>query len=173
MQIISSAAESAACAASVADTHGVYLVPAFTGLGAPWWDAEARGLICGLTRDASRAHVVRAALESVAYQTEDLLEAMRADQGLITTLRVDGGMAANDWFCQFLSDQLAIPVERPRDVETTVRGAAMLAALGSGLCSHQDVASWWTSERVFTPGSASTGRTERRQGWLAAVKRCR
>lgn len=171
--LLPDAAASADLAASVADTGGVYLVPAFTGLGAPWWDPDARGLICGLTRATARAHIVRAGLESVAYQVEDLLTAMAADGAPIEVLRVDGGMAANDWFCQFLADQLGVVVERPRDIETTVRGAAILAAVGAGLLPDLESATtWWQSDRRFTPDPAAP-RAPRRAAWLAAVARAR
>jgi glycerol kinase len=171
--LMANAADSATLAASIPDSGGVHVVPAFTGLGAPWWDADARGIICGLTRATSRAHIVRAGLEAIAHQTEDLLDAMRADGGHIERLRIDGGMVANDWFCAFLSDQLGVPVERPHDTETTVRGAAMLAAVGCGILpSLASASSWWTSERIFTP-DPSAPRAERRAAWLRAVARTR
>lgn len=131
--IIGNAAETQAMAEGLPDNGGVYMVPAFVGLGAPHWAAEARGLLTGLTFDTGRAHIVRAALESVAFQTADLIAAMRADGAAEPeALRVDGGMAANDWFCQFLADVLDIPVERPENLEATALGAAMLAAHGAG-----------------------------------------
>src|SRR6202008_565539 len=134
LKVIANAADSAALAAQVPDDHGVYLVPAFVGLGAPHWDAEARGLLCGLTLDSSGAHLARAALESVASQTLDLVEAMRRDGARrLETLRVDGGLAANEWFCQFLADMLEARVERPLELETTALGAAFLAGLTVGL----------------------------------------
>ena len=128
------ASESAALAASVPDDHGVYLVPAFVGLGAPHWEPGARGLICGLTLDSGGAHLARAALESVAYQTLDLTVAMARDGAHpASAIRVDGGMAANDWFCQFLADVLEAPVERAAGLEATVTGAAYLAGLAAGV----------------------------------------
>ena len=136
LKIIGSAAESAGMAASVGESHGVYLVPAFVGLGAPHWDPDARGLICGLTFDTTAAHLVRAALESIAYQTLDLTQAMQRDGANRTqAIRVDGGMAANDWFCQFLADILEARVERPAELETTALGAAFLAGLATGVWS--------------------------------------
>ncbi len=166
--IIADAASTSALATTVPDTGGVVIVPAFTGLGAPWWDADARGLICGLTQATTSAHLARAALESVAYQTEDLLLAMAGDGQSCAVLRVDGGMAANNWFCQFLADQLGIVVERPADIECTVRGAALLAA---GLTPPQ-AAAWWQAERQFHPDPTAP-RTARRTAWLTAVARTR
>src|SRR5207249_11731399 len=122
---------------------GVYLVPAFVGLGAPHWDADARGALLGLTRGVTRAHVVRAALESLAYQTRDVVEAMAADAGKpLRALRVDGGAAANDFLMQFQADLLGVPVERPRVVETTAVGAAFLAGIGAGFGRPQAECVW-------------------------------
>ena len=136
LRIIGRAPETEALAKSLPDNEGVYLVPAFAGLGAPHWDPEARGALFGLTRDSGVAHFARAALESVAYQTRDLMVAMAADAGKAPdTLRVDGGMTANDWLMQFLADVLDMPVERPTVTETTALGAARLAGLGAGLYS--------------------------------------
>src|SRR5438309_6818381 len=121
-------------ATRVADSHGVYMVPAFVGLGAPYWDPDARGSIFGLTLDATGAHLVRAALEAVAYQTLDLTDAMANDGAAIgASVRVDGGMAANAWLCQFLADMLQVQVERPENLETTALGAAFLAGLATGV----------------------------------------
>ncbi|HEY9567329.1 MAG TPA: glycerol kinase GlpK, partial [Thalassobaculum sp.] len=146
--IIQAASETEALARSVKDSGGVYLVPAFTGMGAPYWDAEARGAMFGLTRDTGRAHLARAALEAVAYQTRDLFRAMAEDGVKPGILRVDGGMAANDWLMQFLADVLTIPVERPRVTETTALGAAALAALQAGIHgSLDDVAKSWVLDR--------------------------
>lgn len=131
--IISRAAETEQLAASIADTGGVYLVPAFVGLGAPYWDQYARGTIVGLTRGSGKAQIARAALESIAYQTRDVLEAMTADSGINpAALRVDGGASANDFLMQFQADQLGVPVERPVVTETTALGAAYLAGLAVG-----------------------------------------
>ena len=177
---IQSAAESEAIARATPDTGGVYLVPAFTGLGAPWWDPDARGAILGLTRDSSRAHIVRAALEAVCYQTHDLMRAMDEDVsgtgGAITpaTLRVDGGMVANDWLCQFLSDVLDRPVERPAVIETTALGAAYLAGLATGVWSGLDhLTKAWRCERRFEPGMEAATRERRLAGWHRAVGRVR
>ncbi|MGH8457535.1 MAG: glycerol kinase GlpK, partial [Stenotrophobium sp.] len=152
MRLIKGAGDTEAIARSIADTQGVYLVPAFTGLGAPYWDPEARGAIFGLTRDSGFAHIVRAALESVCYQTRDLLTAMAQDALPPTELRVDGGMVVNNWLTQFLSDILQIPVVRPQTVETTALGAAFLAGLHCGVyASLDDIAKLWQSERRFAP----------------------
>jgi glycerol kinase len=173
--VISSSAESATLAAGVPDDHGVYLVPAFVGLGAPHWDAEARGLICGLTFDASGAHLARAALESVAYQTLDLVEAMRRDGARrLDTLRVDGGMAANDWFCQFLADLLEVRVERPVELETTALGAAFLAGLAVGLWpSLESLAASRTTAAPFSPAMNPARRATLIAGWRQALARTR
>ncbi|HVV93549.1 MAG TPA: glycerol kinase GlpK, partial [Hyphomicrobiales bacterium] len=149
--VVRDAAETAALAATVPDDHRVFLVPAFVGLGAPYWDPGARGLIAGLGFDAGPAHLARAALEAVAYQTADLVGAMAAaGTGALATLRIDGGMAANDWLCQFLADVLGLPVERPRNVETTALGAAMLAGVATGVWPGlaAAAAACWSSELV-------------------------
>ncbi len=165
------AAQSAAIAASIEGNEGVYLVPAFIGLGAPYWDPEARGLICGLTLDSSPAHLVRAGLESAAYQTLDLLQAM-GGSAAPRTLRVDGGMAANDWFCQFLADILGAPVERPALLEATAQGAAYLAGLTvgiySGLAALSDT---WASGARFAPRMEHAERARLLAGWQDAVQR--
>jgi glycerol kinase len=152
----------------------VYLVPAFTGLGAPWWDAEARGAMFGLTRNSGPAEFARAALESVAYQTRDLVEAMKADwQGASdTVLRVDGGMVASDWTMQFLADQLAAPVDRPVVQETTALGAAYLAGWATGACPPPaDFARSWALQRRFVPAMEAGERETRYAGWRDAVHR--
>ena len=171
--LLSDSDESEALAASLDDTGGVYFVPAFTGLGAPWWDPDARGLICGLHRDTSGAALVRAALESVAYQLNDLLASMVGD-GLHppTAVRVDGGMVVNDWFMQFVADILDCPVERPLHVESTVRGAALLAGLGAGRYESLDsMASLWPKDRSFDPRMDRDRRQELISGWNEAVDR--
>jgi len=157
--LIATAAESEALARSVPDTAGVYLVPAFVGLGAPHWDSAARGVITGLTRAAGRAHIVRAALESIAYQTRDLIAAMEADAGrALSELRVDGGAAANDFLMQFQADILDRPILRPADTETTALGAAFLAGLAVGFFkSVEQVESFWRVDRVFEPRIAHDG----------------
>jgi glycerol kinase len=171
--LLENAAESARMAMAAGDTGGVYLIPAFTGLGAPYWDADARGAILGLTRDTSRDQIVRAALESVAFQTRDLLEAMRADEaGTIRDLRVDGGMVANNWLCQRLADLTGIPVQRPVTIETTALGAAYLAGLGAGMYTNlAEITDHWQVEQAFEPAMSATERDERYEGWKAAVRR--
>ena len=173
LRLIASASESEALARSVASTGGVYLVPAFVGLGAPYWDAEARGALVGLTRSSGRAEIVRAALESVAYQTRDLLEAMANDAGrTIESLRVDGGMAANDWLLQFMADTSGVAVERPAVTETTALGAACLAGLHAGVFgSQEEIGRRWGCERRFTPASPSQEREALYAGWREAVGR--
>ena len=171
--VITRASDTHDMATRVADNHGVYMVPAFVGLGAPHWAPNARGLICGLTLDAGPAHLARAALESVAYQTLDLTEAMRADAGAATAaLRVDGGMAVNDWLCQFLADILQAPVERPAGVETTALGAAFLAGLATGVWQDLDALSaTWALERRFEPAMEEDKRQRMVDGWQDAVRR--
>ena len=168
--IIESAQETEALAASLDSNHGVYLVPAFTGLGAPHWDPDARGAIFGLTRDTGPAQLVRATLESVCYQTFDLLEAKRRDGLTPTRLRVDGGMVQNDWLCQFLSDLLGIVVERPAQTETTALGAAYLAGLQVGIFdSLDDIAGRWRADREFDPGMDDNARNLLLADWHEAV----
>jgi glycerol kinase len=171
MGLIATAAESATIAASIASSGGVYCVPAFTGLGAPWWDPDARGAILGLTRDSGRAAVVRAALESVALQTRDLAGAFADDGVPLQTLRVDGAMAANDWLMQSLADQLRIPVERPAVLETTAWGAARLAGLHAGVYPELGAPSPRRVERVFSPGPDAVESDRLHAGWLRAVGR--
>lgn len=151
--LIDHAAETAdAFARTGGDTGGVYVVPAFTGLGAPHWQPSARGLITGLTLDSNKDHIITAFLQSVAYQTRTLLQAMAADGAPVSTLRVDGGMVVNDAFCQFLCDLLDVPVQRPDDVETTVRGAGVLAAMGAGLFANlQEASALWQLGQDFRP----------------------
>jgi glycerol kinase len=173
--LLKTAAESQAMAESVPDTGGVYFVPAFVGLGAPWWDMYARGTIVGITRGTTAAHLVRAALEAIAYQSRDVLEAMAADSGAaIHALRVDGGAAANDFLCQFQADVMNVPVERPRVIETTALGAAGLAGLGAGVWrSLDDFAERAAIERTFVPAMDADTREERYQSWRRAVERAR
>ena len=167
--LIAHASQTEGLATSVLDNHGVYMVPGFVGLGAPHWQPEARGLLCGLTLDATAAHVARAALESVAYQTLDLMEAM---PGGARALRVDGGMVANDWFCQFLADILDVPVERPAVLETTALGAATLAGMGMGLhAGPASVAAAWRAGTRFTPGMTGAARGTLISGWRTALRR--
>jgi glycerol kinase len=173
LRVIDSAAATAALAARVPDDHGVYLVPAFVGLGAPYWEPGARGLICGLTLDASPAHLARAALESVAYQTLDLTTAMARDGARrAEAIRVDGGMAANDWFCQFLADILDARVERPVELETTALGAAFLAGLATGVWKDLgSVAATWQKAAEFSPSMPAARRARLIAGWRQAVER--
>ncbi|MBK5295028.1 MAG: glycerol kinase GlpK [Acidobacteriia bacterium] len=173
--ILKTAAESEAIANSVPDTAGVYMVPAFVGLGAPHWDASARGIITGLTRGASAAHIVRATLESIAYQTRDLVEAMEADSGEpLRELRVDGGATANNFLMQFQADILGRRIVRPADIETTALGAAYLAGLATGFWkSVEEVESFWRIERAFEPALAEQEREDLYRGWKRAVARCR
>ena len=171
--VITHAAQTHDLATSVPDDHGVYMVPAFVGLGAPYWDPNARGLISGLTLNATGAHLARAALEAVAYQTLDLTNAMTADGGSgAAALRVDGGMAANDWLCQFLADMLQAPVERPAGVETTALGAAFLAGLAVGVWPGLDALSaTWALDRRFEPRMGAAQRERMLAGWRDAVRR--
>ena len=174
LHLIQSAGDTEALARSITDAQGVYLVPAFTGLGAPWWDPQARGAIFGLTRDTGLAHIVRAALESVAYQTRDLLDAMAADGVRPSELRVDGGMVVNDWLTQFLADALQMPVLRPRVTETTALGAAFLAGLGAGVYgSLEEIAALWEQERRFDPQMEPSRAATMLEGWHAAIARVR
>ncbi len=171
--LISSAAESAAVAESVEDTAGVYMVPAFTGLGAPYWNASARGLLTGLTRGARREHIVRAALESIAFQTRDLVEAMESDCGSkLAEIRVDGGATQNDFLMQFQADILGVPVVRPTYLETTALGAAFLAGLATGFWSSTDeLEHFWSVDRTFEPSMPDSAREELYGGWKSAVAR--
>jgi glycerol kinase len=173
LRIVSHAGETAALAATVPDSHGVYMVPAFVGLGAPHWEPSARGLICGLTLDATPAHLARAALESVAFQTVDLIAAMSRDGATrAATIRVDGGMASNDWFCQFLANVLDARVERPVQLESTALGAAFLAGLATGVWADLNaVAATWARGAAFTPKMVASRRTEALAGWRTALRR--
>jgi len=174
MHLIGSAAETEALARSLNDTQGVYLVPAFTGLGAPYWDPQARGAIYGLTRDSGIAHIVRAALESTCYQTRDLLDAMAKDTVAPTELRVDGGMTVNNWLMQFLADVLGIPVVRPKNVETTAFGAALMAGFQAGVYgSLEEIAELWRADARFEPRMAAREADALYAGWCAAVARTR
>ena len=175
MGLIESAAESEAVARSVDGSDGVYMVPAFVGLGAPYWDQYARGAIVGLTRGSGRAQIVRATLESIAYQTRDVVTAMSADSGLsLEALRVDGGAVANDFLMQFQADILGVPVERPAVTETTALGAAYLAGLAVGFWNSQDeIARQWRLERRFEPAMSADERESLYAGWGAAVERAR
>jgi glycerol kinase len=172
MKLIASAAETQALAERADEAQGVIVVPAFTGLGAPYWQAGCRGAVFGLTRNSGPPELARAALESVGYQTRDLLEAMRADWGGSTdgVLRVDGGMVANDWAMQFLADIIAAPVDRPVVTETTALGAAYLAGLQVGLCPEPaEFARHWALQRRFAPAMPNALRDTKYERWKRAV----
>ena len=175
LTLIKGASETAELAARADQSQDVYLVPAFTGLGAPYWDANARGALIGLTRATGPAEIARATLEAVCYQTRDLLEAMEADgTDPPHTLRVDGGMAANDWVLQCLADILGCAVERPVVNETTALGAACLVGLNSGLYENvHAIAATWRSDKRFEPKMSAADRDRKYQGWLDAVNRVR
>jgi glycerol kinase len=151
------------------------VVPAFVGLGAPWWDSEARGTITGLTFGTTRAHIVRATLESIAYQTRDLVEAMERDSGeRLSELRVDGGATCNDFLMQFQADILGRPIVRPADIETTALGAAYLAGLAVGFFRNAgELESFWQKERVFEPDMPEAKREELFAGWREALRKAR
>lgn len=173
LRIIERADQTSHIALSVESSGGVYFVPAFVGMGAPYWDPYARGAILGLTRGSGRAEIVRATLEAVAYQTRDLLEAMTADSGVaLAELRVDGGMVANDFLMQFQADILGVPVLRPAVSETTALGAAYLAGLAAGYWrSQEEIARNWSVDRLYTPTMNQTTRDALYHGWKRAVER--
>ncbi len=172
--LIDKSADIERLAASVADNGGVYLVPAFAGLGAPHWDSYARGVMVGLTRGTAAGHVARAALEGIAFQVADVIEAMQADAAVpLQELRVDGGAAGNDLLMQFQADVLRVPVVRPRHTETTAAGAAYLAGLASGVWSADDLDRLWKPERCFEPAMSEDEAATLRQRWIAAVERAR
>ena len=173
LKILSSAPQSEKMAKSVKDNAGVYFVPALVGLGAPYWDQNARGSIFGITRGASASHFVRAALEAMCYQTKDVLEAMQKDSGLkIGDLRIDGGAAANNFLCQFQADILGIKVIRPKVIETTSLGAAYLAGLAVGYWKDtNELKKCWQKDRIFSPKMTRTQAAAFYSGWLKAVKR--
>jgi len=160
-------------ARSVPDTGGVYFVPAFVGLGAPHWDAYARGTITGITRGTNRNHIARAALESIAYQTREVVDAMARDSGALPkALRVDGGAARNDFLCQFQADILGVPIERPRTTEATALGAAYLAGLATGFWKDEsELSPQYSIERRFEPSMEKSRREELFAGWQRAVER--
>lgn len=174
LKLVKHASETGPLAESADPTQQVYMVPAFVGLGAPWWDAEARGAIYGLTRNTGPAEIARAALEAVCYQTLDLLTAMRKDWqgGDDTVLRVDGGMVASDWTMQFLADLLDAPVDRPQILETTALGAAWLAGFRAGVWPDQaEFAQSWSRDKRFEPRMDAATRKAKIQGWNAAIQR--
>jgi glycerol kinase len=172
MRMLQSAKDSENYAAKVESTDGVYVVPAFVGLGTPYWDSDVRGAVFGLTRGTSKEHFVRATLESLAYQTKDVLSAMEADSEIhLKTLRVDGGAVMNNFLMQFQSDLLNVPVERPVVNETTALGAAYLAGLSTGFwSSKEEISSQWAVDRCFEPEMADENRTLLYNGWKKAVK---
>ncbi|MFB0873192.1 MULTISPECIES: glycerol kinase GlpK [unclassified Sphingobium] len=173
--VVAHAGDSEAIARSLTDNGGVYFVPAFVGLGSPHWDADARGLITGLSLGATSAHLVRAALEAVAYQSRELVDTMARDSGLAASMmRVDGGMTANGWLCQFLADMLGLPVHRPAGIETTALGAAFLAGVGAGLWSGLDaIPTDGKDEARFAPSMGEAERTRLFGQWADAVDRAR
>ena len=169
LQIVGSAAETQAIAKTVKDSEGVVFVPALTGLGAPHWDPHARGLIIGITRGTTRAHIVRATLEAIAFEVRDVLETMPA---ALSSLRVDGGASANDLLCQIQADQVGVPVERPKLVETTALGAAFLAGLGAGVWSSTDeLRETWQLDRTFSPEADRATADAAHARWSEAVRR--
>jgi len=172
LRILDAAADSEYFAAKVPDSGGVYVVPAFAGLGAPYWDMYARGAIFGLTRGTRKEHLIRATLEALAYQTKDVLDAMEQDAGVpLAALRVDGGAAANNLLMQFQADILGVPVERPAIVETTAYGAAALAGVAVGLWDVAELGARWTAETRFVPAMGEAEREKRYAGWKKAVER--
>ena len=175
LKLVDSASDTEYFAQKVKDTNGVYVVPAFTGLGAPYWDMYARGVIVGLTRGASKAHIIRATLESIAYQTKDVLDAMEADSKInLKALRVDGGAATNTFLMQFQSDILGILVEKPVINETTALGAAYLAGLAISYWKNQDeLVEKWKKDRIYTPNMDSTYKDKLYKGWKRAVERAK
>ena len=172
MRLIDSSPDSEYMASKVKDTNGCYVVPAFTGLGAPHWDQYARGTIVGITRGVNKYHIIRATLESLAYQTNDVLQAMKADSGIeLAALKVDGGASANNFLMQTQADIINAPVERPRCVETTAMGAAYLAGLAVGYwSSKEDVINNWAIDKVFMPEISEEDRAKKVAGWNKAVK---
>ena len=173
--LLDDVAESSVRAKRVRDTGGVYVVPAFTGLGAPWWDAEARGAIYGLTRGTTADHIIRAALEALAYQTYDLLEAMEEDSGMkLRCLNVDGGASQNDFLMQFQADILGRPVRRPCDLEATALGAAYLSGLATGFWKDLDaLRALPACGEVFNPAGTKAWREALLTGWRTAIGRTR
>ena len=173
LRIINDAKDTEYFANKVKDSGGVYVVPAFVGLGTPHWDMYARGSILGLTRGSNRNHIIRATLESIAYQTRDVLDAMQEDSGIkLSQLKVDGGACVNNFLMQFQSDIIGVPVRRPKIVETTALGAAYLAGLGVELWSSKnEIKEKWSLEREFNPVVTASERDGMYKGWQKAVKR--
>jgi len=175
LQIIETAADIGPLAASIDDSEGVFFVPAFTGLGSPYWDPYARGTVTGLSRGTGRAHIARAVVESIAYQTRDVVDAMAAAAGReVTALRADGGAAVMDLLLQLQADQLQVPVARPKVPETTALGAAYLAGLAEGVWGSLDeLSSHWALDAEFTPAVGQGGADMRHANWQRAVARSR
>ena len=172
MHLVEHASDTEAICEALDGNAGVYVVPAFTGLGAPYWEPDARGAVFGLTRGTGREHVVRATVEAVAYQTRDLLDAMARDGVAPESLKVDGGMVANSWMVQHLADVLDLPVERPEILETTAMGAAFLAMVGCGMAERlEDLRGLWRRDRLFSPAMEAAHRNALLEGWEACVKR--
>jgi glycerol kinase len=174
LQLIETAADSETMATETADSDGVYVVPAFAGLGAPYWDMYARGAIFGLTRRTTNKHFVRATLESLAYQTKDVLNTMELDSGIqLDTLRVDGGACANNLLMQFQADILDTSVERPKVIETTALGAAYLAGIAVNFYRQEEIAKNWQVDQRFESAMDEQVREKAYNGWLKAVERCK
>ena len=172
LEIIKDASETEKIVKSLKNNNGIYLVPAFTGLGAPYWDPDARGLICGLTRDTRKNEIIRATLESVVYQTYDLFNAMKNDGLKPNLIKVDGGMVKNNWFSQFLSDVINMKVVRPKVQETTALGAAFMAGLKIGVYkSLSDISKNWKVDKNFTPKTSNLNRTKLLKGWKQAIRK--
>lgn len=172
LHMIDQSKDSEYFASKALGSNDVYVVPAFAGLGAPYWDMYARGAIFGLTRDTGKDHIVKATLESMAYQTRDVLEAMQQDSGIpLSTLKVDGGASANNVLMQFQADILGASVERPAVIESTAMGAAFLAGIASGMWTKEDIMSARTIDRTFTPSMDEETRERLYKGWLRAVER--
>lgn len=159
-------------AESAKQDDDLFMVPAFTGLGAPWWDPDARGLLCGITRDTNQKDIIRAALDACGYQTADLIYAMESDSQQVTALRIDGGMVKNEWLCQRLADLTGVPIERAAQPETTALGAALLAAVGVGAFANIDeAAASWKSSARFEPRLETNHRLNLHKRWSLAVRR--
>ena len=175
LELFEDAAQTEAMATAVADSGGVYIVPAFVGLGAPHWDPYARGTIVGLTRDTNRNHMVRAALEAIAFQSAEVLRSMASDTGQsLSALRIDGGASANNFLCQFQADLLGLPVTRPQVIETTAMGAAFLAGLATGVWRDQEqIQTLWQEDRTFTPQLERNVADARLAEWSRAVERAK
>ena len=172
LKLINKASETEKIVKALKSNHGVYLVPAFTGLGAPYWDANSRGLLCGLTRDTGPKEIIRAVIESVAYQTHDLFEAMRNDGLRPKVVKVDGGMVNNNWFTQYLADIVDVKIHRPKVNETTALGAAFMAGLKIGVYkSLKDISNRWKIDRSFSPKMKSSKRKKLLKGWSQAIKK--